>query len=153
MAAWQKPFAVTADINFKGVYNGIRAVLPIMLAQKSGTIVNVGSGAAHSALEGWSHYCSSKAATLMLTQCTHKENAASGVNVVSLSPGTVATEMQVLIKASGINPVSQLDPADHIDAEWPAKAIAWLIKKGAAEYAGEEISLRDGDIRKKIGLL
>lgn len=140
------------DINFKGVYHGIRAALPIMMAQKKGTIVNISSGAAHSALEGWSHYCASKAAAHMLTLCAHKEAATSGVHVVGLSPGTVATEMQVLIKASGINPVSQMETSDHIDAEWPAKTIAWLCREGAGEYAGEEVSLRDEAIRKKVGL-
>jgi len=140
------------DINFKGVYNGMRAALPIMLAQQHGTIITVGSGAAHSALEGWSHYCAAKAAAYMLTLSAHKEAGASGINIVSLSPGTVATDMQVLIKASGVNPVSQMDTADHLDAEWPAKAIAWLCKEGAAEYAGQEVALRDEEIRKKVGL-
>ena len=147
-AAWSH----ATDINFKGVYNGIRAALPIMMAQQHGTIVTVGSGAAHSALEGWSHYCASKAAAYMLTLCAHKEASASGVDVVSLSPGTVATDMQVLIKASGINPVSQMDTSDHADAELPAKVITWLCKAGAAEYAGQEVALRDEEIRKKAGI-
>ena len=141
-----------ADINFKGVYHGIRAALPLMQAQQQGVIVNVGSGAAYSALEGWSHYCAAKAAAAMLTKCAHKEAAESGVRVFGLSPGTVATEMQVLIKASGINPVSQLDPSAHIAPDWPAKAIVWLCTSKAVAHAGEEISLKDADIRKEIGL-
>lgn len=36
------------------------------------------------------------------------------MRVVGLSPGTVATDLQIAIKASGINPVSQLDPSAHI---------------------------------------
>lgn len=140
------------SINFNGVYHGMRAALPIMMAQQHGTIITVGSGASHNALEGWSHYCASKAAAHMLTLCAHKEAASSGVNVVSLSPGTVATDMQVLIKASGINPVSQLQPSAHVDAIWPAKALSWLCAGGAAEYAGQEVSLRDSKIRQKIGL-
>lgn len=145
-------WAHAADINFKGVYHGIRAALPLMQSQQSGTIVNVGSGAAYSALEGWSHYCASKAAAAMLTKCAHKEAAESGVRVVGISPGTVATEMQVLIKASGINPVSQLNASDHIPPEWPAKAILWLCTQDAEPFAGEEISLRDESIRQRIGL-
>lgn len=141
-----------ADINFKGVYFGMRAALPVMLAQHKGVIVNVGSGAAHSPLEGWSHYCASKAATHMLTRCAHKEVADTGVRVVSLSPGTVATEMQVLIKASGINPVSQLDETDHIDPRWPAKAIVWLCTEDAAEFSGTEVSLREQTILDRVGL-
>ena len=42
----------TVDINFKGVYLGLRAVIPVMVAQGSGVIVNISSGAATSALEG-----------------------------------------------------------------------------------------------------
>ena len=145
-------WGAAVDVNFKGVYHGIRAALPLMQSQQSGTIVNVGSGAAYNALEGWSHYCAAKAATAMLTKCTHKEAAESGVRVVGLSPGTVATEMQVLIKASGINPVSQLDTSDHIAPEWPAKAILWLCTAAAAEYAGQEIALSDPVICQKIGL-
>lgn len=144
-------WAHASDVNFKGVYFGIRAALPLMQSQQNGTIVNVGSGAAHSPLEGWSHYCSAKAAAAMLTRCVHKEVAASGVRVFGLSPGTVATEMQVLIKASGINPVSQMDESDHIDPRWPAKAIVWLCTDDAADYNGQEVSLRDEAIRHRIG--
>ncbi len=140
------------SINFNGVYHGIRAALPVMMGQQSGTIVTVSSGAAHNALEGWSHYCASKAAAHMLTLCAHKEAAPSGVNVVSLSPGTVATDMQILIKASGINPISQMQVSDHIEAQWPAKAITWIFAKGAADYSGQEVSLRDSKIRREIGL-
>lgn len=140
-----------ADINFKGVYHGIRAALPLMQAQQQGTIVNVGSGAAYSALEGWSHYCAAKAAAAMLTQCAHKEAGDSGVRIFGLSPGTVATEMQVLIKASGINPVSQLDPSDHVSPDLPAKAIVWLCTRAAEQFAGQEVSLKDPEIREKIG--
>ena len=140
------------DINFKGVYHGLRAALPLMQSQQHGTIINIGSGAAHSPLEGWSHYCAAKAAAAMLTQCAHKEVAETGVRVIGLSPGTVATEMQVLIKASGINPVSQMNESDHIDPAWPAKAIAWLCTQDAAQFSGQEVSLRDETIRRSIGL-
>ena len=140
------------DINFKGIYHGLRAALPVMLEQKSGTIVNISSGAAHAPLEGWSHYCAAKAGAAMLTRCAHLEAAEAGVRVFGLSPGTVATYMQVAIRASGLNPVSQLDPSVHIPPEWPAKAVAWLWTDDAEEFRGQEISLRDEDIRQRVGL-
>lgn len=141
------------DINVKGVYHGLRAALPRMAAQGSGVIVNISSGAATNALEGWSQYCASKAAVLSLTRCVHKEFADKGVRVVGLSPGTVATEMQVVIKASGVNPVSQLDPSVHIPAEWPARAIAWLCTDDARDLDGDDVSLRDETIRRRVGLI
>lgn len=141
------------DINTKGVYHGLRAAIPIMLQQGGGTIVNISSGAATNALEGWSHYCSSKAAALMLTRCAHKEYGGKGIRVVGLSPGTVATDMQRSIKESGVNPVSQLDWSAHIPPDWPAKAIAWLCTPAADPYLGEDVSLRQEEIRRLVGLI
>lgn len=141
------------DINTKGVFYGLRAALPRMQAQGTGVIINISSGAATGALEGWSHYCASKAAVLSLTKCAEKELEDTAIRVVGLSPGTVATEMQVVIKASGVNPVSQLDPAVHIPADWPAKAIAWLAGPDASGFRGVDVSLRDEDIRARIGLV
>jgi 3-oxoacyl-[acyl-carrier protein] reductase len=141
-----------ADVNYKGVYLCLRAALPVMLAQGEGTIINISSGAAYNALEGWSHYCSSKAAALMLTRAVHKEYGDEGIRCCGLSPGTVATDMQVVIKASGINPVSQLDPAVHIPPEWVGKAIVWLAGEGADGYLGEDFSLKTDEGRAAIGL-
>ncbi|WP_420412371.1 SDR family oxidoreductase [Roseibium sp.] len=141
------------DINVKGVYHGIRAVAPHMLEKGAGTIVNISSGAAVSALEGWSQYCSSKAAALSLTRCSDKEFGDKGIRVVGLSPGTVATKMQVDIKASGINPVSQLDPSVHIPAEWVGETICWLCTDAGDTYRGIDCSLRDEDVRKSVGLI
>ena len=146
-------WAQVIDVNLKGVYFGTRAVLPSMIQRGSGTIITIGSGAAHNALEGWSHYCASKAAVLMLNEATHKECAEKGIIAINLSPGTVATEMQVQIKASGINPVSQLAWEDHIPPEWVGQTIAWLAGPNGAEFAGTEVKLRDEDTRRKVGLI
>jgi NAD(P)-dependent dehydrogenase (short-subunit alcohol dehydrogenase family) len=140
------------DINLKGVYNGMRAAMPVMQEAGGGTIITISSGAAHNALEGWSHYCTSKAGAAMLTMCAHKEGADHGLRVMGLSPGTVATDMQHEIKDSGINPVSQLDWSEHIPPEWPAKALLWMCGPETDGYLGQEISLRDEGIRKKVGL-
>jgi NADP-dependent 3-hydroxy acid dehydrogenase YdfG len=141
------------DINLKGVFNGMRAVLPIMIASGVGSILTISSGAAHGPVEAWSHYCASKAAVKMLTECVHKENSADGIRVIGLSPGTVATQMQVEIKASGINPVSQLDWDVHIPADWPARALLWMCGSDADQYCGQELSLRDEGLRKRVGLI
>lgn len=141
------------DINLKGVYNGMRAVLPDMTEARSGTIITISSGAAHNPVEAWSHYCASKAGAAMLTSCAHREAGEYGLRIMGLSPGTVATQMQREIKASGINPISQLEWSDHIPPEWPAKTLAWMCSTDADDWLGQEISLRDEGIRKRVGLI
>ncbi|WP_333828201.1 SDR family oxidoreductase [Pararhodobacter sp.] len=140
------------DVNLKGVFYGMRAALPVMRRQGKGSILTVGSGAAYNALEGWSGYCASKAGAIMLTRAAHLE-AGSAVRVLSLSPGTVATDMQGAIRSSGINPVSQLDWSAHVPPEWPARALLWMCSTDSDEYLGAEVSLREPQIRTRLGLV
>ena len=141
------------DINFKGVYHGLRAAIPVMKKRGGGTIINISSGAASGALEGWSHYCATKAAVLSLTKCAHAECAADNIRVVGLSPGTVATDMQRSIKQSGINVVSQMDWSMHISPDWVGEAIAWLATDAGKAYDGDDFSLKTEESRRAVGLI
>lgn len=141
------------DVNLKGVFHGMRAALPVMRAQGGGTILTVGSGAAHNPQEGWSAYCASKAGAWMLTRALDHEARSQGIRAISLSPGTVATDMQDAIRKSGVNPVSRLDWSVHIPPEWPARALVWLCGLDGDEFLGTEVSLRDEAIRRRVGLI
>ena len=146
-------WATAVDTNLKGVFFCMRAVLPLMESNREGVIVNISSGAANSVLEGWSHYCSTKAAAKKLTECAHLETADKGVRVVGLSPGTVATDMMTKIKRSGVNPVSQLDWDDHIPPEWAGKAVVFLCGPEGEEFAGSDFSLKTEEGRRRVGLV
>ncbi|MEM9709192.1 MAG: SDR family oxidoreductase [Pseudomonadota bacterium] len=141
------------DVNLKGVFHTMRASVPGMVAAGGGTFITISSGAAHGPVEAWSAYCASKAGAAMLTRCLDKEYGEKGIRAMGLSPGTVATEMQRQIKASGINPVSQLDWTDHIPPEWPARALVWMAGPAGDAFLGQEISLRDENIRRAVGLI
>lgn len=146
-------WATTITVNLTGVFHGIRAAAPVMVEQGRGTILTISSGAAHSAKEGWSAYCASKAGAAMLTESADLELRDRGLRVMGLSPGTVATDMQRTIKDSGVNPVSQLDWDDHIPPEWVARALVWMCGPAGDELAGTEVSLRDEDVRRAVGLV
>lgn len=139
------------DINVKGVFYTTKAALPHMMKTGEGIILTVSSGAAHNPLEGWSAYCASKAAAAMMTRSLHLEYGWHGISSMGLSPGTVATQMQREIKASGMNPVSELDWSDHVPPSWPAKAMVYMCQN-AKQFAGQELALRDPDLRKAIGV-
>lgn len=138
------------DINLKGPFYALRAALPLMKS-KGGVIINISSGAAYNALEGWSHYCSTKAGLLSLTQCVHKECSEQGIRCVGLSPGTVATDMQKVIKDSAMNPVSQLVWSAHISPEIVADAITWLCTDASSAYDGTDFTLKTEQDRAALG--
>ncbi|HKL36677.1 MAG TPA: SDR family oxidoreductase [Salegentibacter sp.] len=82
------------DVNIKGVTNGVSAVLPTMMEQKSGNIVNISSSAAHKYYPGGAVYCATKAAVRMFTEGLRAELAPHyGINVTSIDPGFVSTEL------------------------------------------------------------
>ena len=139
-------------INLVGGYNAVRAVVPAMVAAGEGVIVNVSSGAADTALEGWSAYCAAKAGLAMLTQSLAQELAGSGIRVYGFRPGTVDTVMQEKIRASGLNEVSRMRPGDHGPASDPASVMVWLCGPEAAPWAGRELSVHDPELRQLAGL-
>jgi NAD(P)-dependent dehydrogenase (short-subunit alcohol dehydrogenase family) len=88
--AWRR----VQDVNLTGVYLGCRAVLPIMLGQGSGSIVNTSSTAAVvGAATSQIAYTASKGGVLALTRELGVQFARSGVRVNALVPGVVATPL------------------------------------------------------------
>lgn len=145
-------WALAADINFKGVYYCMRATLPHMVKAGHGVVVNMSSGAANSALLGWSHYCSTKAAAKKLTEVAHRELEGTNIRIVGLSPGTVATDMMSKIRDAKINVVSDLEWSAHIPAEWAAKAVSFLCGPEGEEFAGTDFSIKTPEGRERVGL-
>ncbi|MBV9981852.1 SDR family NAD(P)-dependent oxidoreductase, partial [Bradyrhizobium sp.] len=107
-AAWRR----NIEVNLIGAYNVLRATVPHMIERRGGTVVNVSSSAAHSPLDGWSAYCCAKSGLSMLTKAVMLETAAFGIRVFGFSPGMIDTDMQVQIRASGVNSQSQIPRAN-----------------------------------------
>lgn len=81
------------DINVKGIYLIIRAVVPHMIATRQGKIVNISSRSGKDAQAGLSHYGASKFAIIGITQSLAKELAPNDINVNAVCPGIVRTDM------------------------------------------------------------
>jgi 3-oxoacyl-[acyl-carrier protein] reductase len=85
--AWQRVLATSLD----GVFHGCQAVLPSMISQRHGRIVNVASLSALLAPPGQANYAAAKAGVLALTQSLAKEVARIGITVNAVCPGFVDT--------------------------------------------------------------
>ena len=147
-----KAWANSITINLIGAYNVVRAVLPDMLAKGDGTIVNVSSGAAYRPLEGWGAYCSGKAGLAMLTRAIELETKGKGIRVFGFSPGTIDTDMQVKIRASGMNMISQIPRANLSPVEHAVRGLVHLCTKASDDLIGQDASMRDDAFRSRIGL-
>ncbi len=78
-------------VNVRGVYLMCRAVVPHMLAQRSGSVINMSSGIADIGLARRVSYAASKGAVLAMTKSMQVDCAPSGVRVNALMPGTILT--------------------------------------------------------------
>jgi 3-oxoacyl-[acyl-carrier protein] reductase len=74
------------DVTLTGTFRVIRAILPHMLARRSGAIVNNASALGWRAQAGQSHYAAAKAGVMALTRCVALEAAPAGVRVNAVSP-------------------------------------------------------------------
>jgi NADP-dependent 3-hydroxy acid dehydrogenase YdfG len=117
------------DVNIKGVLYGIAAVLPGMIARKSGHIINVSSVAGHKVRATSAVYSATKHAVRALSDGLRQEMTPHGIRVTIISPGAVATELGDTItdesaRANIGRVMSIAVPADSF-----ARAVAYAIEQ------------------------
>lgn len=105
-------------VNVKGVFLGLRHVLPVMIAQQSGAVVNTASVAGLVATPGMPAYVASKHAVIGLTKTTAGEVARDGVRVNAVCPGPVDTRMIHSLEQM-INPGDPAAVAQRYQAAMP----------------------------------
>lgn len=143
-ASWRD----TLETNLFGAYLVTRVALGQM-KNDGGTIINVSTGAAHTAREGWSAYCATKAGLAMFTRSIALEYGAAGIRAFGVQPGVVDTDMQVKIRSSGVNEISKIRREDLLSPSRPAAAIAWLCQAMPEALSGQDLTM--DDLRRAAG--
>lgn len=88
------------DINLKGAFNAIGAVVPSMREAGYGKIVSISSVAGFMGMGGYSLYCATKAGIAMMTRALAIELAPSGININAIAPGNTETPMNADIRTN-----------------------------------------------------
>lgn len=140
------------QINIGGVMSAARAVLPGMIAAGKGVIVNLSSGATHNPTDGWSAYCTSKAAVHMFSRCLEVEYGPRGIRVHDFIPGVVGTDLLNGAQAKFDNVIARLDESRKLTPDIPARCLAWLVDEGEGRVEGVEQTIRDAKLRAMVGL-
>ena len=140
-------------VNLRGVFLGMKHVLPVMLRQGSGAIVNTASTSGLFGGPGMAAYCASKHGVLGLTKVAASDVADQGVRVNAICPGPVETRMMRSLEA-------QRNPGDpeavhtanrasaptgrYCDAEEIAGAVLYLCSDLAGNVTGTQIVVDGG---------
>jgi NAD(P)-dependent dehydrogenase (short-subunit alcohol dehydrogenase family) len=123
-------------INLTGIFLMVRAVLPIMLEQRMGSIINLSSGVAKKGRARWGAYAVSKAGVEGLTQVLADEVSASGIRVNTVNPAPTRTEMRVLAYPSE-DPLTLPTPDEILPV------FLYLASDASAAVSGQSLEARD----------
>ena len=138
------------EVNLLGTIYCCQAVAPIMVAQKSGVIVNTSSTAARTVARGGSlsHYAAAKAAVTHYTRSLAAELGPAGIRVNALAPGVMMTaRVKSLAEARGIGLPSE---ANHVplrrlgEPEDCAGVVEFLVSDQSRYVTGQCISVCGG---------
>ena len=136
-------FDQVISVNVKGVFLGLRHVLPVLLKQKAGAVVNTASVAGLVATPGMSAYVASKHAVLGLTKAAAGEVARSGVRVNAVCPGPIDTRMIHSLE-------SQLNPANPASVSERYRATLPIGRYGTAEEVANVVLFLCSDLAGNI---
>lgn len=138
---WERMMGVNAG----GVFNCCRAVLPDMIHEKDGRIINISSMWGQVGASCEVHYSASKAAVIGLTKALAKEVGPSGITVNCIAPGVIDTDMMstfpddVKKELADETPLCRLGTSSDV-----AKAVLFLAGDGASFITGQVIGVNGG---------
>ena len=132
LSAWEE----VLRINLTGIFLMTRAVLPIMLERKSGSIINVTSGVGRRGKAGWGAYAVSKAGLEGLTQVVAEEVNEAGVRVNSVNPAATRTQMRAQAYPAE-------DPSALPTPEEITPIFIYLASDASVGVTGQSLEARD----------
>jgi meso-butanediol dehydrogenase/(S,S)-butanediol dehydrogenase/diacetyl reductase len=137
---WERAFRV----NVLGAVNGIRAAVPVMRKQQSGSIVLTASV---SGLTAWSHaapYCATKAAVIQLAKVAAVEYARDGIRVNCVCPGTFRSAMHADLPPEAIDAIAARHPLGLGTADDLVGAYSYLASDASRWTTGSAIVVDGG---------
>lgn len=141
----------TVDINLKGPWNAISAVVPGMKARKRGRIVSLASVAGVVGIANFGLYCATKGAIIMMTKALARELAPFDININAIAPGNTATPMNDGIRNDPANAAfmaefKRMTPSNTIfsDPADIAQAAMFLLSPAARAMHGSVLLIDEG---------
>ncbi len=137
----------TLAINLDGVIFCTEAVVPLMIQQGGGRIINISSTAGQRGEPVYSPYAASKGAVISLTKSHAVELARHNIQVNSVAPGWVDTEMSAAAIANEqetiLRTIPMRRPGTAAEIAWP---IVFLASDGASYITGEIFNVNGGSV-------
>jgi 3-oxoacyl-[acyl-carrier protein] reductase len=140
-------FDQVVDVNLKGVFNCAQAVLPTMLEQGSGVILNASSVVAANGNFGQTNYVATKAGVTGMTKVWARELGRKGIRVNAIAPGFINTRMTEDIPDKVMEKLLERIALNRMgEAEEIANAYLWLASDEASYVNGHVLAVDGGTV-------
>lgn len=141
----KEDFESVIDINLVGTFNVTRNVIPYMIKQKSGRVINLSSVVGVSGNAGQTNYSASKAGIIGFTKSLAKEVASRNILVNAVAPGFIATDMTEVLSDSVKENINAQIPLKRMGkAEEVAKVIKFLASEDSSYITGQVLHIDGG---------
>lgn len=141
----KEAFEQVVDINLGGTFNVTRNVVPYMVKQRGGVIINISSVVGVAGNAGQSNYAASKAGIIGFTKSLAKELASRNIRVNAVAPGFIETKMtEVLSDNVKENIFSQIPLGRMGTPNEVAKVVKFLASEDSSYITGQVINIDGG---------
>jgi len=135
------------QVDLRGAFLCTRFVMPHLIKQRSGRVVNISSVVGISGNPGQANYAAAKAGLIGFTKSVAREVASRNVTVNALAPGYIATGMvEKLSEAAREKILSRIPMGRFGVAEDVSEAVVFLCSNGASYITGEVLTIDGGMI-------
>ena len=143
----EEDFDSVIDVNLKGVFCTMKNIIPIMMKQKSGRIINISSVVGVHGNAGQVNYSASKAGILGMTKSLAQEVASRGILVNAVAPGFIATRMTDKLNDAQKEHILNQIPLKRMGMPKDiANAVAFLASDKASYITGQTLVVDGGMI-------
>jgi len=139
---WQK----VIDINLTGVFNCAKSVIPYMIENKYGKIINASSVVGLYGNFGQTNYVASKAGVIGMTKVWARELGRKGINVNAVAPGFIATEMVAGMPENVIKVMEEKTPLGRLGKPEDIANAYLFLASDEADFINGAILSVDGGI-------
>ena len=133
-------------VNLTGAFNVTKAMAPVMLKQRGGSIINIASVVGQLGNAGQSNYSASKAGLIGLTKSLAKEFAPRGVRVNAVAPGFIRTAMTDALSEEVQNQMKQAIPLGRMGEPADVADIVMFLASNLASYVTGQVINCDGGL-------
>lgn len=139
MRMTEQQWDAVLNINLKSAFNFIHAITPIMMRQRSGSIISMSSVVGINGNAGQANYSASKAGLIALTKTTAKELGSRGIRANAIAPGFIMTDMTAALSQETLDEFIKLIPMKRGGSPEEVAKVALFLASDLSSYVSGQV--------------